>query len=115
MRTSVIITKRGDSYISQVAGKFGGGHRGVTAGKKPYEAAVHAARMMIEYAQTNSEGGDLMAPPEVLDHVPLHLRVVKDRSDSAAALGAAGGSVKSPRKTAAAAANGRKGGRPKKS
>jgi len=31
---------------------------------------------MIEYAQQSPEGGDLMAPPEVIDLVPGHLRSV---------------------------------------
>ena len=31
---------------------------------------------MIEYAQANPEGGDLMAPPEVLELVPAHLRSI---------------------------------------
>jgi hypothetical protein len=31
---------------------------------------------MLEYAQSNPDGGDLMAPPEVLDLVPAHLRSI---------------------------------------
>jgi hypothetical protein len=73
MRSTVIITKRGAGYISDVSGKFGGGHRGARCGITPYDAASTAARLMIEYAQSNDEGGDLMAPPEVLDLVPGHL------------------------------------------
>ena len=76
MRSTVIIRKRGEGYISDVSGKFGGGHSGARAGLTPYDAAATAARYMIEYAQSNPEGGDLMAPPEVLDLVPNHLRSV---------------------------------------
>ena len=76
MRSTVIIRKRGDGYISDVSGKFGGGHSGARAELTPYDAAATAARYMIEYAQSNPEGGDLMAPPEVLDLVPNHLRSV---------------------------------------
>ena len=76
MRTSVIITKRGEGYISTVSGKFGGGHSGARCGLTPYDAAARAAQLMIEYAQSNPEGGDLMAPPEVLDLVPEHLRAL---------------------------------------
>lgn len=76
MRSTVIITKRGPGYISEVSGKFGGGHKGVRCGLTPFEAAASAARLMIEYAQSNSEGGDLMAPPEVLELMPGHLRSV---------------------------------------
>jgi hypothetical protein len=76
MRTTVIIAKRGAGYISTVAGKFGGGHQGARCGLTAYDAAAAAARYMIEYAQSNPEGGDLMAPPEVMDQVPEHLRNV---------------------------------------
>lgn len=76
MRSTVIITKRGEGYISSVSGKFGGGHQGARAGLTPYDAAAKAAQYMIEYAQSNPEGGDLMAPPEVLDLVPVHLRSI---------------------------------------
>lgn len=76
MRTTVIIAKRGQGYISTVQGKFGGGHQGARCGLTPYDAAAAAARYMIEYAQSNPEGGSLMAPPEVLELVPEHLRNV---------------------------------------
>jgi hypothetical protein len=74
MRSTIIITKRGEGYISTVSGQFGGGHQGARAGQDAHTAAATAARYMIEYAQSNPEGGDLMAPPEVLDLVPEHLR-----------------------------------------
>ncbi len=74
MRTTVIISKRGEGYISTVSGKFGGGHQGARCGLTPFEAAAKAASYMIQYAQSNPAGGDLMAPPEVLELVPVHLR-----------------------------------------
>lgn len=80
MRTAVIINKRGEGYISSVSGKFGGGHTGARCGLTPYEAAAKAAQYMIEYAQSNPEGGDLMAPTEVLDLVPEHLRSIPAKS-----------------------------------
>jgi len=76
MRSTIIITKRGEGYISTVAGKFGGGHTGARAGLTPYDAAARAAQLMIEYAQSNEDGGDLMAPPEVLEQVPEQLRYI---------------------------------------
>jgi hypothetical protein len=82
MRTTVIVTARGEGYISTVSGKHGGGHRGARAGLTPYDAAATAARLMIEYAQSNDEGGELMAPPEVLDLVPEHLRRIDSRAAS---------------------------------
>lgn len=79
MRSTVIISKRGEGYISSVSGKFGGGHQGARAGLTPYDAAATAARYMIEYAQSNPEGGDLMAPEEVMELVPAHLRSIAEK------------------------------------
>lgn len=76
MRTTVIISKRGEGYISTVSGQFGGGHQGARAGLTPYDAAATAGRYMIEYAQSNPEGGELMAPPDVMEYVPDHLRSI---------------------------------------
>jgi hypothetical protein len=76
MRTTVIITKRGDGYTSTVSGKHGGGHTGARCGLTPYDAAAKSAEYMLQYAQSNDEGGDLMAPPEVLELVPAHLRSI---------------------------------------
>lgn len=81
MRTTVIITKRGEGYISTVSGKFGGGHNGARAGLTPYDAAATAARLMLEYASSNNEGGDLMAPAEVLDLIPENLRKIEGKNE----------------------------------
>jgi hypothetical protein len=81
MRSTVIISKRGEGYISTVSGKFGGGHTGARAGLTAYDAAARAVQLMIQYAQSNPEGGDLMAPPEVLDLVPEHLRSVPAKNE----------------------------------
>lgn len=35
MRTTVIITKRGEGYISQVSGQYGGGHNGALEDDNP--------------------------------------------------------------------------------
>lgn len=76
MRSTVIIKKDGGGYYSTVAGKFGGGHSNARAGLNAYDAAARAAQLMIEYAQSNEDGGDLMAPPEVMEIVPEHLRSI---------------------------------------
>ena len=76
MRASIIISRRGGEYIATVSGKFGGGYSGAHAGRTPEDAATFAAREMIRYAQSNSEGGDLIAPEDVLARVPQHLRSV---------------------------------------
>jgi len=77
MRSTVIIRKRGDNYISDVSGKFGGGHQGARAGLTAEDAAIEASRLMVQYAQSNPEGGDLVAPSEVLALVPKHLQSVE--------------------------------------
>lgn len=77
MRTTVIITKRGPGYVSTVSGKYGGGHQGARCGLTPQDAAISAARLMVVYGQSNDEGGSLVAPPEVLEIVPVHLREIK--------------------------------------
>lgn len=79
MRTTVVIQRRGEGYISTVSGRFGGGHSGARAGLNAYDAAAHAATMMQRYACDNIEGGDLMAPPEVMEHVPASLRSIPAR------------------------------------
>ena len=81
MRSYVIIRKRGAGYVSDVTGKSGEGHQGARCGLTLHDAAAHAASMMQRYALSNAEGGDLMAPPEVLELVPESLRSVPAQSD----------------------------------
>ncbi len=76
MRASVIIEKRGTGYFATVSGKFGGGYMGAAAGDTAEEAAAFAAREMVRYAQSNSDGGDLIAPSEVAHLVPPHLQSI---------------------------------------
>lgn len=76
MRSIVIISKRGEGYIATVSGKFGGGFQGARCGLTPSDAAMAAAGWMISYAQSNREGGDLMAPAEVMKLIPEHLRSI---------------------------------------
>ena len=76
MRSTVIISKRGEGYIGTVSGRFGGGFQGARCGLTPFEAATKAAEWMIQHSQTNPDGGDLMAPSEVLELVPEHLRSI---------------------------------------
>lgn len=74
MRTTVIIEKRGQGYISTVSGQFGGGHTNARAGLTPEDAAATAAKLMLQHGQPNKEGATLMAPNDVMDLVPEHLR-----------------------------------------
>ena len=70
MRTLIIIRKRGAGYIMDVAGMHGGGYQGRQCGVTPYEAAPVATRAMCTFSAPNPDGGDLMAPPEVMELVP---------------------------------------------
>lgn len=79
MRTVVIIEKKGTGYLSGVSGKFGGGHFGARAGLTAHEAAATAAKLMIQYARSNDEGGDLIAPEEVFALVPKHLHTIEEK------------------------------------
>lgn len=81
MRSSVIITKTGDRFYCTVSGKFGGGFSNARAGLTPGEAAGFAAKKMIEYGQCNPEGADLVAPEEVIDLIPKHLRSIGAKKD----------------------------------
>lgn len=76
MRSTIIIERRGAGYIATTSGKFGGGYQGARCGLTPEDAAIFAAKEMVRYAQSNSEGGDLVAPSEVLELVPAHLRSI---------------------------------------
>ena len=76
MRSTIIITKRGNGYISTASGQHGGGHQGARCGLTPHEAASHAAGLMLRYGARNPDGASLMAPEEVMALVPMHLRAI---------------------------------------
>lgn len=78
MKTTLIIEKRGEGYIATLSGKFGGGFTNARCGKTKEEAAIFAAKKMLEYASLsiNPDGGILMAPVDVLHLVPEHLREI---------------------------------------
>lgn len=70
MRTLITIRKRGAGYIIDISAASGLIRQGSQCGLSPYDAATTAAREMSTYASENPDGGDLMAPPEVLELVP---------------------------------------------
>ena len=80
MRTLITIRKRGAGYIMDVVTQYGGGYQGRQVGLSPYEAATNAARIMATHSEINNEGGDLMAPPEVMEFVPEAWRNVPAKS-----------------------------------
>lgn len=76
MKTTVIIEKRGEGYYATVMSRNSIEREGVRAGLTPYDAAAKAAKLMLTYATDGTEGGELMAPAEVLELVPEHLRSI---------------------------------------
>jgi hypothetical protein len=80
MRSTVIIEKKQNKYYATVCDKFGGGYINARAGLTAEDAAAFAAREIIRYAASNDEGGDLLAPVEVLNIVPRHLHSIDAKS-----------------------------------
>jgi hypothetical protein len=80
MRSTVIIKKKQNKYYATVSGQFGGGYINARAGLTAEDAACFAAREMVRYAVSNDEGGDLVAPSEVLAIVPPHLHSIAAKS-----------------------------------
>ena len=81
MKTTIIIKIRGDGYIATVGSQSGNTVlQGARIGLTSIDAATRAAELMLQYAASNPEGGTLMAPPEVLELVPAHLRSIEAKS-----------------------------------
>ena len=76
MKTTVIIYQRGAGYVMDYNDAHGALKQGVRVGLTPEDAALSAARAMMRLALDNPDGGSLMAPPEVLELVPKHLREI---------------------------------------
>lgn len=77
MKTTIIIEKRLKGYSATLADKAGQGYVRSRAGKTPQDAATFAALEMVKHGQTNDEGGEIMAPPEVMELIPEHLRKIE--------------------------------------
>ncbi len=73
-RSTVTITQRGGWYVAEVTGPHAS--RGLRVGGTAAEAAAIATRLMLQHAVENPSGGVLIAPTDVLDLVPAHLRDV---------------------------------------
>ena len=69
-RSAITITQRAGRYIATVDG------RSERIGRTAAEASVIATRLMLQHAVENPSGGVLIAPADVLDLVPAHLRDV---------------------------------------
>lgn len=80
MKTTVIIKIRGEGYTVRVGTQSGNTVlQGARIGLTPHDAATRAAELMLQYAANNPEGGELMAPSEVMELVPAHLRNIEAR------------------------------------
>ena len=74
MKTTVIVKIRGDGYIASIYAPTGTAVQGMRIGLTPHDAATRAAELMLQYGATNPKGGALMAPAEVVELIPAHLR-----------------------------------------
>lgn len=70
MKATLIIEKRGEGYIYDLF-SVRATKRGVRCGLTPLEAATEASRIL---ANLQFEGAAVVAPPEVLEIIPAHLR-----------------------------------------
>lgn len=75
MRSTLVIRKHGQGYIA-TANNLPGGVSGARIGLTVEEAAIRAAELMAQVAASNYQGGDLVAPAEILERVPKHLHAV---------------------------------------
>jgi len=69
--SSIIVYKRGDVYICDVTGCFGGGFSGAFAGRTPEEAGLFALTQKARYIDTNPKGGNMHLPQEVKEAIEL--------------------------------------------
>ena len=72
-RLTITITQRAGWYIAEVDGP---GARVLRVGRTAAEAAAIATLLMLQHAVENPNGGTLVAPADVLNLVPAHLRDV---------------------------------------
>lgn len=74
MHHLVIIRKLSTGYVRDVRSREKESVFGVTCGSDPYDAAVDTAVFMQSCLLDNPDGCYLIAPPEVLKHIPEDLR-----------------------------------------
>lgn len=70
MKATLIIEQRGEGYIYDLF-SVRATKRGVRCGLTPQAAATEASRIL---AQLQYEGAAVVAPPEVMEIIPAHLR-----------------------------------------
>lgn len=79
MKTTVIVKECQGGYQVTVSTGQGIGEAIYSDGDNPFDAAAAAAEAMAKWGVTNEEGAELMAPPEVLELVPGHLRSIEGK------------------------------------
>lgn len=67
--SSIIIYKRGGSYICDAKDAYGGGYSGASAGNTVEEAALFALREEQRYIKNNPLGGEMHLPSEVREWI----------------------------------------------
>ena len=73
MKAKYIIEKRGAGYISDLFSDRAT-KRGERCGLTPHAAATSASRYL---AQLTYSGAAVVAPPDVVEHIPEHLRNIE--------------------------------------
>lgn len=80
MKTTVIVRLDEEfnppSWVVSATNELGMVEKVTIIGNKPFDAAAVAAEMMGKYAMGKPQGGEVMAPEEVLNLIPEHLRKV---------------------------------------
>lgn len=76
MKTTVIVKEAKNGYQVTVSTGQGVGEMVYVVSDQPFDAAAAAAEAMAKWGVTNDDGAEVMAPDEVLDLIPSHLRCV---------------------------------------
>lgn len=71
MKATLIIEQRGKGYVYDLFPVNATSKRGVRCGLTPQAAATEASRIL---ATLQHEGAAVVAPPEVMEIIPSHLR-----------------------------------------
>lgn len=75
MHHLIIIRKEGAGYVRDVRRRSKvDSVYGLECGSDPYDAAVETASFMQQCLLDDPDGCYLIAPPEVLEHIPADLR-----------------------------------------
>lgn len=81
MRTVISVSKchRTLAWEIDIVTQNGRPLKGLRAGRTPSEAAARAASYAICHCIENPQGGDIVAPSDIMALIPEHLRNVKPR------------------------------------